>query len=143
MPFTYSLEKRKEMACYYWAHPEMSLGQMAKVFGVSLDTVRRNALQFGKDADKIQIQENKEVLTIGDYKIINGVKYIKLEEFCKRTRSQRFRIVDRFNYKITKVGSTKYIPESFVNRYPSFMAELREELKNGNHNTKLNKENPG
>ena len=130
MAFSYPLKKRKEMSDYYWAHPEMPLSDMAKIFGVSNDTVRRNALQFGNDADKIQIQENKEVITKGSYKIINGIKHITLEEFCKRTRSQRFRIIDRFNYKITKVGSTRYIPESFVDRYPSFMAELREELKN-------------
>ena len=46
------------------------LREMAKVFGTSRDTVRRNARQFGNDADKIQIQENKEVITKGNYKIL-------------------------------------------------------------------------
>ena len=127
-------KKRKEMSNYYWAHPEMSLGQMAKIFGTSNETVRRNALQFGNDTDKIKVQRNKETITVGSAKIINGIKHVTVEEFCKRTRSQRFSILERFNYKITRIGNTRYIPESFVDRYPSFMRELKKEL---------NKKNPG
>ena len=34
MPFSYTLKKRKEMSDYYWAHPEMSINEMAKIFNV-------------------------------------------------------------------------------------------------------------
>ena len=63
-------------------------------------------------------------LLTGGSVTINGIKHVTVEEFCKRTRSQRFSIIDRFNYKITRIKSTRYIPESFVDRYPSFMREL-------------------
>ena len=129
MSNSYSIERQKEMSNFYWTHPKMSLTEMTEILGVSRETIRRNARKFRNN-------ETQEVLSTYETKetvksiMLNGIKHISLNEFCKRTKSQRFRIIDRFNYKIIKVNGINYIPESFVDRYHSFMIELKEELLN-------------
>lgn len=127
MPFSYPLEKRKEMSDYYWSHPEMSIEKTAAIFGVGRETIRRSAIKY-KNSDEQELYSDDEDSLTSKSAIINGIKHVSINEFCRRTRAGRMEITERFNYKITRIKGIGYIAESFVDRYPSFMRELKVEL---------------